>query len=189
MMVCGRGKNRRSLSSYLRALLSIANGTGRRISAILALRYHDLKLNDGPHGSVLWPADTDKMKKAWLVPISGDVRAAINAVLAERPGIGAGFLFPDPADPSRPISIENASEWLVEAEKLAEVEKHDGSLWHALRRKWACERKGLPLSDVAAAGGWSDTSTLLNVYQQADQETMYRVVSEPSKLVERGGRG
>jgi len=184
-MAFGRGKNKQSLPSYLPALLPIANGTGRRISAILALRYQDLKLNDGPQGSIVWPAETDKMRKAWTVPISADVRAAINAVLAERPGIGAGFLFPDPSDPAKSISIESASEWLVEAEKLAEVEKHDGSLWHALRRKWACERKGLPLSDVAAAGGWSDTSTLLNVYQQADQATMYKVVSEPSRLMER----
>ena len=38
-------------------------------------------------------------------------------------------------------------------------------------------RKHLPDVDVAAAGGWSDQSTLREVYQQADQETMYRVVS------------
>jgi integrase len=189
MMVCGRGKNKRSVPSYLPALLPIANGTGRRISAILALRYHDLKLSEGPHGSILWPADTDKMKKEWLVPLSADVREAINGVLGERPGIGAGFLFPDPSDPSTPIPIETASEWLVEAEKLAGVEKHDGSLWHAYRRKWATERKFLPTADVAAAGGWSDKNTLLNIYQQADQATMFRVVSEPAKLMERVTRG
>jgi hypothetical protein len=38
--------------------------------------------------------------------------------------------------------------------------------------------------DVAAAGGWSDITTLTQVYQQADLQTMYRVVSEPAKLVE-----
>lgn len=32
-------------------------------------------------------------------------------------------------------------------------------------------------ADVAAAGGCSDTATLKQVYQQADQEGMYRVVS------------
>jgi integrase len=189
MMVVGRGKNRRSMPSYLAALLPIANGTGHRISAILALQYQNLRLSDGPHGSIYWPAETDKMRKSWTVPISVEVRAAINAVLAERPGIGAAFLFPDPSDPSKPIPIEAASEWLVAAEKLAGVEKHDGSLWHAYRRKWASERRGMPLPDVAAAGGWSDTSTLLNVYQQADAETMYWVVSEPSKLMERVTRG
>jgi hypothetical protein len=63
------------------------------------------------------------------------------------------------------------------------VEKQDGSLWHALRRAWATARKHLPTPDVAAAGGWCDQNTLLTVYQQADQETMYRVVSEPARIV------
>ena len=41
----------------------------------------------------------------------------------------------------------------------------------------------LPDVDVAC-GGWSDTMTLKQVYQQADQEGMYRVVSEPARLGE-----
>ena len=41
----------------------------------------------------------------------------------------------------------------------------------------------LPDVDVAAAA-WSDTMTLKQVYQQADQEGMYRVVSEPARLSE-----
>lgn len=77
-----------------------------------------------------------------------------------------------------------ASAWLIEAEKLAGVPKHDGSLWHAYRRKWATERKHLPDVDVAAAGGWSDLSSLKTCYQHADQETMLKVVSEPRALRE-----
>ena len=50
-----------------------------------------------------------------------------------------------------------------------------GSLWHMFRRVWATERKDYPLKDVAAAGGWRDTSTLLR-YQQPDTATMRRVV-------------
>ncbi len=60
--------------------------------------------------------------------------------------------------------------------------KQNGSLWHAYRRKWATERKHLPDVDVAAAGGWTDTATLKLAYQQADEATMYRVVSEPYQL-------
>lgn len=36
------------------------------------------------------------------------------------------------------------------------LEKLDGGLWHSYRRKWATERKHLPLMDVAAACGWND---------------------------------
>ena len=48
-------------------------------------------------------------------------------------------------------------------------------MWHMFRRVWATERKDLPLKDVAAAGDWRDTSTLLR-YQQRDDRTMRAVV-------------
>ncbi len=54
--------------------------------------------------------------------------------------------------------------------------------WSPFRRKWAMERKGLELRDVAYAGGWKDPTTLLKVYQQPDPETLERVVSERRKL-------
>jgi hypothetical protein len=60
----------------------------------------------------------------------------------------------------------------------------DGSLWHAYRRSWATSRKGLPVADVAAAGGWSDISTLLNCYQQADHQTLLDVMSHSKKISE-----
>ncbi len=60
----------------------------------------------------------------------------------------------------------------------------DGTAAGASRRKWATERKPLPDVDVAAAGGWSDTATLKLAYQQADEATMFRVVSEPAELRE-----
>ncbi|MEE9183508.1 MAG: hypothetical protein V3U39_03400, partial [Acidimicrobiia bacterium] len=59
-------------------------------------------------------------------------------------------------------------------------------VWHPYRRKWATERKHLPVIDVAQAGGWSDTQTLLTCYQQPDQETLLAVVSESRKVRERG---
>jgi hypothetical protein len=41
------------------------------------------------------------------------------------------------------------------------------------------ERKHLPAKDVAAVGGWVDTTTLERCYQVADPETIERVVMEP----------
>ena len=71
----------------------------------------------------------------------------------------------------------------------AEVEKLDGGLWHAYRRKWATERKDLPLKDVAAAGGWKDVTTLLTCYHHADEATMLRVLESPVRLVSRRVEG
>ena len=112
------------------------------------------------------------------------MRAAIDRVLQERPGIGRAYLFAAPGDPAKPVSRHLAAKWLLEAEELAGLEKLDGSLWHAYRRKWATERKHLPDADVAAAGGWANPNTLRLVYQQADQETMLRVVLERGELRE-----
>ena len=173
-----------TVPSYLKELLILANGTGRRISAICQLRFQDLRLDRGPVGSIRWPADTDKMGKESTVPVSREVREVIDEILRDRPGVGEAPLFPSPSDPGAPIRYELASDWLIKAEKLAALQKQKGALWHAFRRKWATERKHLPDVDVAAAGGWSDPTTLVEIYQQPDQETMYRVVSENSKLRE-----
>ena len=67
---------------------------------------------------------------------------------------------------------------------LAKVSKLDGSLWHAYRRGWATARKHFPLADVAAAGGWKDTTTLRTVYTQADPATVRRVVLDAPELRE-----
>jgi hypothetical protein len=170
---------RRRQRSYLSELLDIANGTARRITAICGLRYHDLHLESeagAPHGAIRWPEDTDKEGREWFCPVDPVVRAAIDRVLRERPGIGAALLFPSPGNQSRAVSKDVASEWLRGAERLAKLPKLKGGVWHPYRRKWATARKHLPLADVAAAGGWKSRETLLRCYQQPDDATMLNVV-------------
>lgn len=176
----------RVVRSHLSELLDLANGTGRRLSAICALRYEDLRLDQGPHGAIRWPADTDKQGRASLVPISPGVRRALDRVLAARPGAGASYLFPSPADPMKPVSRHLADKWLRKAERLAGLEPLEGSLWHAYRRKWATERKHLPPTDVAAAGGWAGPESMQRSYQHADQATMLRVVLGARELEDSG---
>lgn len=184
VMMETRWGKREETRSYLSELLDIVNGTGRRISAVCKLRYEDLRLEQGPHGSIRWPAQTDKTGRETIVPISPEVRRAIDRILRERPGIGSAPLFPSPEDAQKPISRHLADAWLRKAEALAGVEPQKGSLWHAYRRKWATERKHLPDVDVAAAGGWKTVHTLQTAYQQADAETMLRVVTGAGELRE-----
>ena len=60
----------------------------------------------------------------------------------------------------------------------------EGILWHAYMRKRATERKYPPDMDVAAAGGWKNAVCLKTAYQEADSETILRVVLEAGKLRE-----
>jgi hypothetical protein len=168
---------------YLPDVLAIGNGTGRRIRATLALRGEDLRLTrtkTAPHGGIQWPGETDKEGKAWAAPVNAAVRSALERRLA----IGAAYLFPYPGDPTRPVSYELASTWLKRAERRAKLPKQKGTLWHAYRRKWATERKHLPIQDVMQAGGWSDPTCLQTMYQQPDEATLYLVVSQPAELRE-----
>ena len=50
-----------------------------------------------------------------------------------------------------------------------------------LRRKWATEREGYPVKDVAAAGGGRDERTILTSCQWADAATASQVVLLPTQ--------
>lgn len=178
---------RRKCRSHLTELLEVVNGTGRRISAVCHLRYEDLRLERTkacPDGAIRWPAATDKMGTETTVPVTPQVRKILDRILRERPGIGALPLFPKPADRQKALSRHLADKWLREGERLAGLDPLEGGLWHPYRRKWATERKHLPDVDVAAAGGWRNTVTLKTAYQQADSETILRVVLEAAELRE-----
>lgn len=75
--------------------------------------------------------------------------------------------------------------WLLEAERLAGLPKQRGSLFHACRRAWATARRHLPVTDVAAAGGWRSTVTIQRCYQQPDEATMLTVVLAGAELMEK----
>ena len=178
---------RRQVVSYLPELIALAYGTGRRISPILGLRACDLDLRSTdarPYGGIKWPGDLDKQGKAWFAPIGPEVRVAVDAILQRRPIIGRAYLFPSPRNKRLPVSKDLASAWLEKCYDLAEIPKPEQGAWHPFRRMWATERKHWPIQDVMAAGGWSDPTSLQTVYQQADDETLYRVVTEPHELRE-----
>ncbi len=105
--------------------------------------------------------------------------------MRERPGIGDAFLFPSPKSKAKPITRHLAHSWLVEAEALAGVPKLQGGLWHPYRRMWASARKHLPITDVAAAGGWASPETLQWCYVKADAQGGLNVMLDPAKLREK----
>jgi integrase len=161
--------------------LILAEATGRRLGAIRQLRWEDVDLT---RNSIRWRAEADKKGKEWVIPITQQMRDEVRSFRVKLGGSFGSLLFPTDKDPTQSMSRDTFGHLLASAERKAKLPKLDGSLWHAYRRSWATSRKGLPVAGVAAAGGWSDISTLLNCYQQADHQTLLDVMSHSKKISE-----
>ncbi len=162
----------------LELALIVAEGTGRRLSAWRNLRWDAVDLQAG---TIRWRAEFDKSGYEQVVPMSEAVSKALREARKAQAAIGGSPVFPAPQDPTKPCDRYLLDRWLRRAFEKAEVTPLKGGLWHSLRRKWATERKGYPVKDVAAAGGWRDEGTILKSYQQVDPETVKQVVLHPTR--------
>jgi integrase len=165
----------------LELALVLAEATGRRIGAIRGLRWPDFRF-DPP--SIRWRAEHDKRRREQVVPIPDGLAAEIKAFQVKLGAVGDDWVFRQ-VHKQQPWHRTEFDIALRKAERKAELEPLLGGLWHPYRRKWATERKSLPLPDVMAAGGWKDTQTLLTCYQHADEQTMLRVMEAPENPVGR----
>ena len=159
-----------------------------QLSAILNLRWDDV---DFAKGMIRWRAEHDKVRRTWTVPMHPEVHDELLRFQKEQAAIGGALVFPhlqQERRPGQPVSRHQAAWWLKEAFRRGNLQKPDGSLWHTFRRAWATERKHLPPSDVAAAGGWLDTGTLQQCYQQVDVKTLRAVVEFGGRYTPARGR-
>ncbi len=170
------------INPLLKLALVVAEGTGRRISAVRNLLWEDV---DFPNSKIRWRAENDKKGHEQVVPMSDVIGGALLAQRNVRRAIGNTPVFPSPKDPLKPCSRHLLDDWLRRAYGIAELHPHPGGLWHPIRRKWVTERKGYPVKDVAAAGGWRYEQTMLRSYQHTDAETILRVVLHPTQRLAR----
>ena len=124
--------------------------------------------------------EADKKGIEWVVPTTAALLVQLGE-FRDRLARASPLVFASEKNPAVPMDRHLFDKWLSTAEHAAGLEKLEGALWHAYRRKWASERKHHPLPDVAAAGGWKDHSTLLECYQAPDDVTLPAVMSEPAK--------
>ena len=164
-------------------LLDLAWGTGHRITAIVSLRWTDVdfeKTDKAPHGWIRWYTSkrSDRKKHEHVLPMNEAVSASLKAWKKECGIIGSStrWVFEAPKDSRQPLDRWLTNRWLSRAETLAGLAHEKGGGWHAFRRGWATARKHLPLKDVAAGGGWTDTATLDKCYSHADEESTRKVV-------------
>ncbi len=159
--------------------LTIAEGSGRRLSAWRRLKWGDI---DFSTSTILWRAENDKKGYEQRVPMTESVRDALIKAMNGTIQDADAWVFPAPKNSLEPCNRHILAEWLTKAYALAGVQKAKGSLWHAFRRKWATERKHHPVSDIAAAGGWRDVGTLIDSYLRSDTTTVKRVVENPERI-------
>jgi integrase len=162
--------------------LTLAESTGQRIGSILKLRRGDLDLEEEPFGWVNFRAEHQKTGFEHRVPLSETCREVLEAHLEHLPDDAEAWLFPSDRVTGNPITRWGMDGCLRKAYEGAGVARLEKGLWHPWRRKWATERKDLPLKDVAAAGGWRDYDTLIRSYQQTDRNSVLRVVLGAPKL-------
>jgi integrase len=169
-------------------LLDLAWHAGHRISAMLGardgefsgLRWRDVSFKateDAPHGAITWYAGvrSDRKKHEHTVQMNKQASATLARWQKQTGGVGAAFVFSHPHDRTTPLSYYDAKRWLKRAEVKAGLAHEKQGGWHALRRGWATMRKAMPIQDVALVGGWLDTMTVGEVYQQPDAKTTRRV--------------
>ena len=184
----------------LRCILALARFTGRRESAVCALRASDLLLTEAavrerlassgldeatrdengdelyPDGAVYWSPESDKQGLLHITALSPDARREVDRYRGKSARVGDVPLFPADEDPSEPVRRDVAARWLLKAEKAAKLPKLKGGVFHPYRRLWATERQHLSDVAVASAGGWSDTRALKMSYQQATPADVLKAV-------------
>jgi len=160
--------------------LVLAEATGRRLGSIRQLHWEDV---DFTKGTIRWRAEADKKRRESVVPLPSQLLDELRAFRRVLSAV-AGPVFAAVKNPAKAMDRHLFDHWLAFAERKAQLPKLVGGLWHPYRRKWATERKHLSITDVAAAGGWRDTATLLTCYTQPDNETLLAVMSEERKVRE-----
>jgi integrase len=165
----------------LELALVLAEATGRRIGAIAALRWADVRFDPA---EIHWRAQFDKKRRDQRVPVPDTLAGELKSFRAKLGAFDGGWLFPTATGEAH-WSKDMLSELLRHIEREAKLPKLEGGLWHPYRRKWATERKHLPAVDVMRAGGWADRTTMETCYQQSDEAAVLEVMASPARLVSR----
>lgn len=159
--------------------LILANETGHRISALAQLRWSDIDL---ARQRILWRGEHDKIGFEHETVLTQEAISALETARSRQLRIGDAWVLPSPTDAERRCSRHLLRDWWQRAEKLAELPAVRGRGYHSLRRKFATELKQVPLKDLCHLGGWKDAQTILQCYQQADEDTMRAALGQRRRL-------
>jgi integrase len=143
------------------------------------LRWSDVDLKAA---RIRWRAENDKIGFEHTTSLTGDAVAALEAARTRQAGIGDAWVFPAMTQRGQPTGRAMFRHWWDLAEVTAKLEPVERRGWHSLRRSFATELKHAPLADLAYLGGWKSVATIVNVYQQPDDETMLAALASRRTL-------
>ena len=149
--------------------LVLAHETGHRIGAIRQLRWSDI---DFECGVIRWRAEHEKNGYEHRTPVTADALAVLEGTRARNPANGDSPVLPAPTNPLRCAGRSLVRAWWNKAQRLAGLEPQRGRGWHSLRRKFASDLMDQPLKVLCELGGWKTAKTVLQCYQQADEEQL-----------------
>jgi len=162
------------VTAQFRLALVLVHETGHRLSSVRQLRWSDIDLKAK---TVRWGAETDKIGFEGVTTLTEVAVRALEVHRSREAAIGQLWLFPARRNPSGPTSRHTFQKWWVSVADEAKLPPALGRRFHSLRRKFATEMKHAPLRDLAYLGGWKSVSTVVEVYQRPDAETMQRALA------------
>ena len=133
------------------------------------LRWSDVDLKTA---RVRWRAENDKIGFEHTTALTVDAVQVLGAARSRAAAMGDAWVFPAARHEGQPTGRMMFREWWDLAETAAELEPVERRGWHSLRRSFATEMKHAPLRDLAYLGGWKSVSTVVEIYQQPDDQTM-----------------
>ncbi len=172
----------------IRFALMLVTFTGRRIGAVLKMRWSDVDVSDGKflEHALRFRRENDKKDKDRHIPYVEQLEAIFAEAKQSLGGDGDDPIFGQMHDRKKPLAADGIRKRLLEAEARAGQPKLKRGLWHPYRRKWASERRHLPVKDVMEAGGWDDYQTFLNCYTITTPATVAAVINSPLRLAKDG---
>jgi len=152
----------RMLAMVVKAL----DGTGRRVSAILGLKWSDIVVLEEngvrlPH--IQFVRGLDKAGRGAWLPLAQKVYDAFMQWRHECPESTGDLVFPD-IDAAKPVRSDWMAELLGRAESLADLVPLNGSLFHAYRRRFATAREHVPFNRVMELMGITDARVFRECY-------------------------
>jgi integrase len=169
----------KGMNPTFRLLLILADQTGHRIGALRQLQWSDVDLEQR---RVTWPARTDKLGRRHTTPLAQAAVDALREAQKRTGAIGATWIFPAPHSPEEPCSRHAVDQWLERAVKYSGLKVPPRFGWHGFRRKFATDMKDVPLRDLMDAGGWLSSQTILQCYQQPDEDRIRAALEARRKV-------